>query len=466
MKNSVSFGLAAIILVTLLFGFQSPDKKTEKFCTTYSIALNKVSPYYDGQWQGIIAASDGACYFGTSCHSLKHGGGFFRFDPVTNQYDVIAKDWTDVVGEDINKNTPQGKCHSPIIEYDGSLYLSTHLAAYWPGTLEKYAGSHILSYNLKEKKWRDYGIVKPRFSTYSALQVDARRGKIYAMIVPFAPQDTAVDGNHLYQIDIKTGVKRDLGRLSDGKGVFWFYLDHKGRVWVPIWKGSNKLHCYDPETDKITTYDNAFPEPKLAPNGAPVTEASFMNRAWTWAQAIDGGKKCLFTMGDLGGGDERLWIFDPEKDIRSKAAFTPICYIGSTFLSVALGGDRVYYIQRADYITQRKHINEYFRDLPPDENGFQINNLHLKSVSLDQKKDPHPFIDHGRIIDQDGRTPGDISSLAADSKGNIFMSGSWLVKPGDQPTMQFQYKPKDGVEYKKLIRGEFFAWLNVNDDLK
>jgi len=456
----VKVGLLAIF-VTLLFCAAN----NEKLCETYSISLNKVSPYYDGQWQGIIAASDGACYFGSSSHSLIHGGGFFRFDSKTKKFDVLTDDFSKLVGTDLNINTPQGKCHSPIIEIDSILYLATHLAAYWDDILDKYEGSHLLTYNLKSKKWRDYGVIKPRYSTYSAIEVDKVRGKIYAMVVPFAPQDKLIDGNHLFQIDIKTGSKRDLGRLSDGHGSFWFYLDNRGRLWTPIWKGTNILHCYDPDIDSIITYKNAFPEPKLAPDGKPVITPQFPGLAWTWAKSIDNGKRCLFTMGDNGGGDERLWVFDPSKDIRTKEAFTPICYIGSTFLSVALGGNRVYYSQREDITSLRNSDTESARELPPDKQGYQVTNLHLRSVALNQN-DKHPFIDHGRIIDQEGRTPGMISSLAADDKGNIYINGSWLVKPGDQPTLQYQHDVKNGKKYKTLIRGEFFAWVNVSKDLE
>jgi len=461
MKRIISFGSGTILILLLLSAGSN-----EKFCTTFSIALNKVCKTYDGQWQGITAASDGACYFGSSSHSMKHGGGLFRFDPKNKQFDVLTDDLTNLVGDDITKNTPQGKCHSPIIEVDGTLYLSTHLAAYWEPVLDKYAGSHIMSYNMNKKEWHNYGIVKPRYSTYSAVEVDAKRGKIYAMIVPFAPKDKEVDGNHLFQIDMKSGEKRDLGRVSDGRGNFWFYLDDQGKLWFPIWYGKNRLHCYDPETDNISTYEDAFPEPLYAPDGKPADKASSGKAySWTWAKAIDGGKRCLFTMGDDGGGDERLWIFDPSKDIKSKAAFIPLCYIGNTFLSVALGGKRVYFIQMNDNVASRGYDCEENRELPADKNGYQPHNLHLRSVALDPK-DTHQFIDHGRIIDQDGRTPAYIASLAADDKGNVFMDGSWLIKPGDQPTMQFQFDAKDGDQYKTLNRGEFFAWVNVSKDLE
>lgn len=481
MKKNILTGLFCLL------GLASSFAAEEKFCTANTIPLNPISPYYDGQWQGITVASDGACYFGSASHTLIHGGGFFRFDPNTRQLDILTDDFTKLVGDDLAKYTPQGKCHSPIIERDGVLYFATHLAAYWKDVLDKYAGSYLLGYDIRSREWLNFGINRARFSTYSAVEVDAKRGKAYAMVVPFAPQDLP-EGNHLYQIDLKTKERRDLGRLGDGTAAFWFYLDDQGRVWTPIWKGKGQLHCYDPATDKLTTYEDAFPEGRLAPDGALAEKAAITGRCWTWATPIDNGKRCLFTMGDYGGGDERLWLFDPGKDIRSKAAFTPVCYIGNTFLSVALGGDRVYFIQRGDNASSRRYDTEGNRDLPVDEHGYHVNNLHLRSVSLRQGPE-HPVTDHGRLIDRAGRTPAYIGSLAADAKGNVFMSGGWTTKPGDTPSLKFIYRTAEGREYAPLEhpgdeakgehrgasagqdfiplkRGEFFAWVNVSEDLR
>jgi hypothetical protein len=457
---------------------QVKESSKEKFCTTYSIALNKVSPYYEGQWQGIGMASDGACYFGSSCHSLNHGGGLFRFDPSNRQFDVLSEDLSNLVNTDFSKNTPQGKVHCPIIEFDGSIYLTTHLAAYWDDVLDKYEGSHLLSYKLATKKWRDFGVIKPRWSTYSAIEVDSVRGKVYAMECPFSPKDT-IEKLHLYQIDIKSGEKRDLGQVP-GDATFWFYLDNTGKLWFTSRYYQNRLYCYNPETDKIKVYEDAFPPAKYAPDGKPYETDikiegkicdkgySLGQQSWTWVRAIDGGKRCLYTFGDDGGADERLWVFDPSKDIASKEAFTPICYIGNTFLSVALANNRVFYVQMFDNVASRGYDCEFNRDIPADQNGYQPHNLRLRSVALDPK-DPRQFIDHGRIIDQDGRTPAHIASLAADSKGNIFMNGSWLTKPGDIPSIRYMHNQsaiKKGKVFETLKRGEFFAYVNVTKDLK
>ncbi len=483
-KNKYKNTLLLIAFISA-FGFTACSQKTEKekLCVANTISLNKISPYYDGQWQGITVASDGACYFGSASHGMEHGGGFFKFDPATKKLEVLAKDLTDLVGDDISKNTPQGKCHSPIVEFNGNLYLATHLAAYWGEVVGKYAGSYFLSYNLADKKWTNFGITRPGFSTYSAIDIDKKRNKAYLMIVPFAPKDKA-EGNHLYQIDLITKEKRDLGPLEGGVASFNFFTDDTGKVWISVWRGKGNLYCYDPEKDKIISYENPFPEAKLSPDGELVKDSK--SPAWTWAHPIDNGKRCLFTMGSLGGGDERLWIFDPKKDIASKEAFTPVAYVGNTFLSVALGGDRVYFIQRGNNEASRDWDTEGNRDLPADKDGYHVSDLHLKSVALN-KEDKHQFMDHGKLIDKDGRTPAYIGSLAADDKGNVFMSGGWLTKPGDQATMMYLFKDSTGKvygplehpgqesslnanlatsKYLELKRGEFFSWVNVNEDLK
>ena len=61
-------------------------------CSVRSISLNKFVKYFDGQWQGITVGSDGACYFGASSHSPRHGSSFFKFEPGTSESDIY-KPW-------------------------------------------------------------------------------------------------------------------------------------------------------------------------------------------------------------------------------------------------------------------------------------------------------------------------------------------------------------------------------------
>ncbi|MGM0365422.1 MAG: hypothetical protein ACQEP5_02670 [Actinomycetota bacterium] len=457
-------------------------------CSVKSISLNKICKYYDGQWQGMKVASDGACYFGSSTHSPDHGSTFFKFEPETQNLTVIAEDMTNICGEDLTKTPPQGKIHSPIVECDGWLYFTTHLSNYWDEAINKYTGAHVIGYELSAGKFRDFGVVRKGFTIYSAINVDRIYKKIYVLSVPFSKKDAENDSSHLYQIDIKTGEKIDLGAVPEKErgACFWFFIDNNGNCWFTIWKKFNPslysrdedLYCFNPKTQKIKGFKNVLPEGRWAPDGKPAPENLKPERSWTWAEGINNNKQCLFTMGWMGGGDERLWIFDPSKNIENGEAFRPLAYIGATFLSVAYSNNRVYFIQYKDLNDARQYCPEFIREINPKDIDFD-DKLHLRSVSIESNKDSK-ITDHGEITDQDGRHVSMIESLAADNKGNVFMNGSWDSLSEEESSSQYvwqglkdfdpsiydTYKDTDANTYKLMHRGQFFSYINVSSDIR
>ena len=448
------------------------DLSTQKVCHAYSIALNEIEPDYDGQWQGITVASDGNCYFGSSTHSHRHGVGFYRFDPRTRELTTLAKDMTLVCGEDPTKTPPQGKIHSPIVECDGWLYFTTHLSNYWDEAKDTYTGAHVLGYELATGSFRDLGIVRPRFTVYSAINVDPVRKKLYAHSVPMAEEDRANDGCHIYRIDIPTGEMQDLGKVIQKSwgACFWFYVDHEGNCWFTEWHrggifpegGHGNLYRVAADSDRIERYDGVLPQCALWPDGELLPEEDQLDRSWSWAQALPGRERCLFAMGHLSGEDERLWIFDPSKDLQTGEAFERVGYIGPTFLPVALGVNHVYYIQRGDLVSYRGYSGEAEREKDPDVYG-KTDDYHLKSISL-LPEDKGAVIDHGLIVDQKGRTARMIDSLAADQEGRVYSVGSWHILPGDQPTLQYDWE-KPVKEFEVTKRGQFFACCDVSQDI-
>ncbi len=465
---------AGILLIStvLLYSFTAGIKaqkhgSTEhegKICDVRSFSMNKICKEWDGQWEGITVASDGNCYFGTSTHSRGHGAGFHRYNPETKKHTVLAEDMTLVCGEG-DTETQQGKIHSPIVECDGWLYFTTHLSNYWPEGIDVYTGAHVIGYELATGNFRDFGIVRPRYSIYSAINVDPERKILYVFVAPFHDELIKTGGCYLYSIDIKSGDKKELGQITKGQtgACFWFYVDDEGNCWFNLWKlhqhyehDQGNLYCYRFKTGKIETYEDVLPRGVMI-DGTPVTDKKLLgSRAWTWAQALPGREKCLFTMGNWGGGDERLWIFDPSKDIKTGKAFQPIASIGSTFLETALGGDRVYFVQYASVDDQRVQSAEANREKDPAALGFN-DNLHIRSVSI-KSDGNNTIIDHGAIVDQDGRKPRMINSLAADDKGNVYIMGSWYVKNYREASMQILFSDYPGERIYKLVnRGEFFA---------
>jgi len=458
-------------------------------CLVQSFALNEIMKYFDGQWQGMIAASDGACYFGSSTHSPLHGSSFFKFEPASKKLTVLAEDMTKICGEDLAKTPPQGKIHSPIVEYDGWLYFTTHLSNYWEPALSNYTGAHVLGYELSTGRFRDLGVVRKGYTIYSAINVDTINRKLYVFVVPMADADVKEGGSHLYQLDIETGEKLDLGLVGQKQrsATYYFFIDADGNCWFTLWKNHwplawdhGDLYQYDASARVIRCHKDVLPRGKLAPDGAPAAEKLQTEKSWSWAEALPGNRQCLFTTGWLGGGDERLWIFDPKKNIEKGDAFQPIGYIGPTFLSLAYDKkDRLYFIQYEDLSDGRTHWTEAIRDYRREDIHFK-DDLHLRSIGLEPGA-KNQVVDHGKIVDRENRHVSMIETLAADAKGNVFMLGSWDALRAQESSHQFfwpeaiqyytelgfpavaeTYKNAKDYEHVALGRGQFFSHVNVS----
>jgi len=480
MTFTSKFTISMLLFFTVILLFINTIVKAQKpgtayhegkICKVTSFSMNKICKEWDGQWQGIAVASDGSCYFGTSTHSRGHGAGFHKYDPETKIHSMLAEDMTLICGEG-ETETQQGKIHSPIVESDGWIYFSTHLSNYWPEGIELYTGAHVIGYELSTGNFRDFGVVKSRYSIYSAINVDPIRKILYVFVAPFHDELIKNDGCHLYSIDISTGEKKDLGQITQGQtgACFWFFVDKKGNCWFSLWKYHYKyendhgnLYCYDVEAGEIITYRDVLPSGELINKTAVTDEENMKSRAWTWAQALPGNEKCLFTMGSWGGGDERLWMFDPSKNIHEGEAFKPIAYIGSTFLQTALGGDQLYFVQYDDLEVERTQSAEENRESDPDLVGYN-ENLHLRSVSINPEED-HPITDYGKIVDQDGRAARMINSLAADNEGRVYMMGSWYIKSYKEASLQILFYDHPGERiYEMVKRGEFFAVAETRNE--
>src|SRR6476661_7519273 len=200
-----------------------------------SFALNGYKRELDGQWQGIRVASDGNVYFASSSHSAHVGGAFFRYDTATGKVTELVHEITEVCGEDVQTN-PQGKVHSDIVEANGWLYMATHFASEKPGAFATWTGSHALGYEIATGKMRDYGVIRPGYTGYSAVGVDPKRNYLYVFLLS---QDAQLEA-HVYRIDTVSGDKVDLGPVSAAggggfdNGSFWMYVDRRGDAWFSV----------------------------------------------------------------------------------------------------------------------------------------------------------------------------------------------------------------------------------------
>jgi len=426
-------------------------------------SLHRFSPVFDGQWQGITAASDGRCYFVASTHAPDRGAALFRFDAKTRQLEMLAEDLTLATGRDPTASVPQGKVHSALVEDGGWLYFATHLANYWEEAIEHYPGAHVLGYHMESGEFRDFGVIRPGFSIYSAIGLDPERQKLYVFSVPFRAEDVEKDGCHLYRIDIPSGEIEHLGQVVEQgrKASFWMFVDAEGDCWFSIWGDGGNLFQVKAGSGEIIRHDKVLPGPLQSPDGTRPEERRASRLSWTWATPLPGRKEALFTMGLTGGNDERLWRFDPSKPLEYGQAFTPVGWIGATFLSVALGGDRVYFVQYRDPADARRFMPEGVRDRRPEEVDFDAV-LHLRSISIAPDSDGK-VKDHGPLVDAQGRKALMVEALAADGAGNVFMTGSWSVANPEEGSMQYVWpgqrfwRDLEPGKFHRMRRGEFFS---------
>ena len=406
-----------------------------------TFALNDYKRELDGQWQGIRLASDGNVYFASSSHSAHHGASFFKYDTTSGQVTELVHEITEICGEDVRTN-PQGKIHSDIVEANGWLYMATHFAAEKRGVYETWTGAHALGFELATGRWRDYGVVLPGYTVYSAIGVDPVRHYLYVFLTGQAPGQAA----YMYRIDTVTGEKTNLGQVSaPSRGgwnfpSYWTFVDQRGDVWFSIKNQGGDLQQIHGDTGVIEVHSNALPAlirwDSNQPEDDPGLQAS---RSIEWMQPLD-GDRALLTMSEHGG---MLYEFNSTRPMAS--AFTAIKHIGFNYLGgLAIGGNRVFYYQRAN----RAPGNQDFQD------------FHLLSVSLDVATG-NAITDHGLIVDQDGRKPWRLPGMMADGQGHIYTIGDWWTIAGDLGTLRYSWN-RGNETYKQLPRGEFFAVASVS----
>jgi hypothetical protein len=355
--------------------------------------MNEILPGVDGQWQGIGIASDGNVYFSVGSHSPRVGAAFMRYNPATKELKTITRNITIECGETPGKTPDQGKIHSDFVEHKGSLYFGTHLADYSGWGVTKYTGGHLMAYELASGKFRDFGVVHPNYTIYSAIGLDEQREKMWVWATPFGQGD----GASLYRVDLKTGEKEKGDRILPGnRSVMYFFVDRRGDCWftAPDGPGGNQriaLFVGRAETGKLERFD-----PDV------IGTAYWYN--WV-ARPIDGDRALVHLL--RGTGDGMFYIFDVTKfDGKSmKSALTPLCKSDFTGISgwVCHDGKQFFWTHGSE-------------------------GKHLWSSSFDH---PEKVTDHGELKDPDGRRGSNICSLASDGKGRLYVVGRWTPTEED-----------------------------------
>ena len=383
--------------------------------------MNRTVRMLDGQWQGLRLASDGYAYFFGGSHSKGVGAPFFRYDPRVpdeSGIEVLALDMSRVCGEDPAKVPTQGKVHSDILEHKGWLYFGTHLSEYTPEGAARYTGAHLVGYELATRKFRDFGVIHPKYTNYSGIGLDAAHGRIYFYTTPWSTGD----GPHLHRIDIATGENRDLGmvvpwvnREEHGQHCGFLFVDRRGDCWFTL-RGEKALFVAREASGRIERHENALPGD---------------NTQWYCMRPMDGDRAMVVFEDGFHVFDASRFDGTPRAFERFKRIDTP----GVTWCYMALDPKRIYWNSRSQHRL-------------PETNQYDVR---VYSTSW---ANPAEQVDHGPIRDAAGRAPWFIGDLASDGKGRLYSCGRWYILPEEEATI--------GVNRHGLKCAVFFTVMDVS----
>lgn len=244
MKNFKLFGFVLFLSSGIVFSENSIQATSLK-------DFSKNYPFLDGQWEGIICASDGNIYFGVSSHSKTHAVHLFCYDMGKKKVKLVG-DIGKITGENGNGMIPQGKIHSEIYEDNNILYFTTH----WAHRDEKlpYPGGHFMSYDIKKRKFIDYGIPLKGQGLISMVY-DPKYKRCYALSCEYPHFKR---GSHLIILDVKNRKFYDKGIVQLDKQVCRVLLcDDRGNIYWSATPG--KIGKYNPETDTVEFLDVFLP---------------------------------------------------------------------------------------------------------------------------------------------------------------------------------------------------------------
>lgn len=379
----------------------------EEAAQSHVVATSYTLPhdFVDGQWQGIITASDGKTYFSVSSHAPDNNAQFYRYDPASDTIEHLADVgvWCGY-GDSPGNYNAQGKIHSNLYEFEGKLYGTTTSAHHEPPS--PYAGGHFLAYDLATGALENLGMVP------------CADGKWGLLAGVFDPVYRRLYGMHqmgtLHYFDLDTRAIVEVGRIEDGtwqcRGLI---VDDHGVLYGSTHDGM--IYRYDPATDVISClltrvpYDPEWAQPK-GPSGRP--------NDWAWAMTRWGQMERDPATGwwyGLRGNDEYLFRFrppaDPKQHVGEVEGLGVMAYPGKPSrhgsLGLAILDRTLYYVSYPVWAPM----------------------AHLMSYHLDSGAITH----HGPIIVEGNRRVSEIQALEAGADGTLHgVAMVWSIE-GEDP---------------------------------
>lgn len=380
-------------------------------------------------YNGISSASDGKIYYVLCSQLMDTAGQMYSFDPRTAAIEHLG-DLTEICGEKGMKVVAQGKSHVNFIESKGKLYFATHLGYYSiingmektgvpTGDYRAYRGGHLLSFDMKTKKFEDLGI-GPNKEGIITMNMDIARGLIYGLSWP-----TGI----LFRFDVGTKKMEDLGPFT-GKGEDGMDKDFRvvcrsivinpddGSVYLTNAEG--QIKCLKLGADKVEIIEGEDMKKDYFGTYEIFTSGSM---AYNWRQVFwyPPEKKVYGVHGNSG----YLFRFDPVMsriEVLERLTSIPskLTGMGDQFsygyLGFKLGpdGHTIYYLTGGPIYIDGKRVMGASSTAKGEAKGLE--NLHLITYNIPSGK----YLDHGAVFYPDGQRPLYVNSIAIGDDGTVY----------------------------------------------
>lgn len=413
-----------IVTLLLLLSIMGTGYGQKLIAKTYNSGFSIAHDTYNG----ISVASDGRIFYVLSSQSVDTGGQMYSFDPRTGRIRHCG-DLTEVCGEKGLRAIVQGKSHVKFVESDGKLFFATHVGYYSmidgmekmgipPEGYKAYPGGHLLSYDLKSRKYTDLAIA-PHQEGILAMNMDTKRGFIYGITWPTG---------YFFRFDLNKKAIKEIGPVSgegeNGPGNKFRTLCRSiaidpgdGSVFVTTSEGTilrlrlgqDQLESLEEnmKKDYFGFYDPTSPG----------------NMGYNWRQVIwyPGDKSVYGVHGNSGylfkfnPKEEKVMLLDRITSLPSKRSgmFDEFSY---GYLGFTLGPDKrtLYYLTGGPVYIEGKRVTGKSSTAMGEAKGLE--DLHLITYDIPTGK----YVDHGAIYYKDGQRPLYVNSIAVGLDGTVY----------------------------------------------
>ena len=379
---------------------------------------NSGFPLGRATFNGMGVAHDGTIYYVITSESYNVAAQMYSLNPKTQKITHLG-DLSEAVGEKNAKVVAQGKSHVAFIEDDGKLYFATHLGYYHqvagieragapPAGYRPYQGGHFLAFDIKTGKFTDLATA-PDHQGIISMNMDRKRGRLYGITWPTG---------HFIRYDLKTQQLKDLGTFFQqgeiGKGPTYrticrsIAIDPRdGSAYFTT--GDGIIHRYSYGKDAVEDVIGANLKKDYFGSYDATAPGSM---AYNWRRVVWDSSENVFY--GVHGGSGYLFRFDPR--VPSVEVLDRLTSLASQRSGMR---DRFDYGYLGFDLGLDGHTLYYLTGAPIYENGKldrRQEDFHLITYDIPN----HKYLDHGRIMLDNGNRPQDINSIAVGLDGAVY----------------------------------------------